>query len=127
MRATTGASSRERATRPNVISPRPIKPCYNLWIMRYDEDIIRRISQAARPETLLPAPPGALEQGRQIANAYFDTYTDEEWRVLLGKLQADQAAGVISHRSAEDRRRLLMLIPPDRRAEVRRFLATAAA
>ena len=63
----------------------------------------------------------------QIANAHFDTYTDEDWRLLLDKLDPDQAAGVISHRSVEDRRRLLMLIPPGRRAEVRRFLATAAA
>ena len=95
--------------------------------MRYDEDIIRRISQAATPGALVPAAPGALEQGRQIANAYFDTYTDEDWRRLLEKLHADQAAGVISHRPVEDRRRLLLLMPPDRRAEVRQILATVAA
>lgn len=95
--------------------------------MQYDEDIIRRISQAATPETLVPAPPDASEQGRRIANAYFDTYTDEDWRRLLNKLHPDQAAGVISHRPVGDRQRLLMLIPSDRRAEVRHFLATVAA
>ncbi len=94
--------------------------------MQYDEALIRRISQASNPETLIPAPPGALEQGRQIANNYFDTFSDEDWRLLLGTLHPDQAAGVISHRPVEDRQWLLMLIPSDRRAEVRRFLAAAA-
>lgn len=56
--------------------------------MQHDEDLIRHISQAATPEALVPAAPGALEQGRQIANAYFDTYTDEAWRRLFGKLHA---------------------------------------
>ena len=95
--------------------------------MLYNEDIIRRISQAAKPEKLVPAPPGALEQGRQIANAYFDTYADEDWRRLMNELHPDQAAGVISHRSLEDRQWLLMLIQSDRRAAVRQFLATIAA
>lgn len=95
--------------------------------MHYDEHIIRHISQAASPDTLVPAPPGALEQGRQIANAFFDTYTEEDWRRLLKELHPDQAAGVISHRPVEDRQRLLMLIPSDRRAEVKQFLATVAA
>lgn len=95
--------------------------------MQYNDDIIKRISQAATPDTLVPAPPGALEQGRQIANAYFDTYADEDWRRLLNELHPDQAAGVISHRPVEDRQWLLMLIPSDRRAAVRQFLATVAA
>ena len=89
--------------------------------------MIRRISEVATPDNLKSAPPGALEQGRQIANAYFDSYTDEEWRMLLNKLYPDQAAGVISHRPREDRRSLLMLIHPDGRTEVERLLASLAA
>ena len=95
--------------------------------MEYSEELIRRISEEAAPENLQPAPPGALEQGRQIANSYFDTYTAEEWRGLLNKLYPDQAAGLISHRPLEDRRSLLMLIHPDRRTEVERLLASPAA
>jgi len=98
-----------------------------LVAMEYSEELIRRISEAAGPENLQPAPPGALEQGRQIANAFFDHYTDEEWGRLLNKLYPDQAAGVISHRPRKDRRSLLMLIHPDRRAEVERLLASLAA
>ena len=95
--------------------------------MQYDEDIISRISQAATPETLLPAPPGALEQGRQIANSHFDAYTDKDWRRLLKKLHPDQAAAVIFHRPVEDRQRLLMLVPSDHRATVKHLLVTVAA
>ena len=95
--------------------------------MEYSEEMIRRISEMATPENLQPAPPGALEQGREIANSYFDTYTDEEWRRLLNRLYPDQAAGVISHRPLKDRRSLLMLIHPDRRTEVERLLASLAA
>ena len=95
--------------------------------MEYSEELIRRISEVATPENLQPAPPGALEQGKQIANAYFDGYTDKDWRGLLNKLYPDQAAGVISHRPLKDRRSLLMLIHPERRTEVERLLASLAA
>lgn len=88
--------------------------------------MIRRISEAATPENLVPAHPGALEQGRQIANTYFDTYTEDDWRRLLNKLYPDQAAGVISHRPFEDHQRLLMLIQSNRRAEVEQSLAALA-
>ena len=98
-----------------------------LFAMEYSEETIRQVSEMATPENLRPAPPGALEQGRQIANSFFDTYTDEDWKRLLNKLYPDQAAGVISHRPLKDRRSLLMLIYPDRRAEVERFLASLAA
>ena len=94
--------------------------------MEYSEEMIRQLSEMATPENLLPAPPGALEQGRQMANSFF-TYTDEDWKRLLNKLYPDQAAGVISYRPFEDRRSLLMFIHPDRRAEVERFLASLAA
>ncbi len=96
-------------------------------MMEYSEEMIGRISEKATPENLQAAPPGAREQGRHIANAFFDTYTDEEWRRLLNKLHPDQAAGVISHRPLKDRLSLLLLIHPDRRAEVERFLASLAA
>lgn len=95
--------------------------------MEYSAEMIGRMSEQAAPEHLQPAPPGAQEQGRQIANAFFDTYTDEAWRRLLNRLYPDQAAGVISHRPLKDRRSLLLLIHPDRRAEVERFLASLAA
>ena len=95
--------------------------------MEYSEEIIGRISEKANVENLQPAPPGAQEQGRQIANAFFDTYTDQQWRSLLNRLYPDQAAAVISHRPLQDRRSLLLLIHPDRRAEVERFLASVAA
>ena len=98
-----------------------------LVTMEFTEEMIRRISEVATPENLQLASPGALEEGRQIANAYFDTYTDEEWRSFLNKLYPDQAAGVISHRPPKDRQSLLMLIHPDRRTEVERFLASLAA
>lgn len=95
--------------------------------MQYSEETIRRVSRAAGPENLLPAPPEALEQGRQIANAYFDTYNTEDWRRLLNRIHPAQAAGVISNRPFEDQKGLLILIGEDRRPEVERHLAALAA
>lgn len=98
-----------------------------LEIVRYTEQVIERISGAARPENLLPAPSEAREIARNIADAIADSYTEDDWRYVLNTLSPDRAAVSISSRPLEDRRRLLMLIDPDRRAEVERHLAAPAA
>lgn len=98
-----------------------------LGIVRYTEQEIERISRAARPENLLPAPPEAREMARQMADAIADSFTEDEWRTVLNTLSPDRAAMDISTRPPEDRPRLLMLIDPDRRAEVERCLAALAA
>ncbi len=78
----------------------------------------------ATPENLGPAPPDAQELGQEIANSFFDLYTDEDWKEFLNRLHPDQAAGVISHRPVEDRQSLLMLMNPDHRATVEGFLVS---
>ena len=94
-----------------------------LNIVRYTEKEIERISGAAKPGNLLPAPPEAREIARQIADAVADSYTEDDWRYVLNTLSPDRAAMDISSRPFEDRKRLLSLIDPDRRAEVDRQLA----
>ncbi len=94
--------------------------------VRYTEQEIERISGAASPDNLLPAPPEARDIAREIADAIADSYTEDDWRHVLNTLSPDRAAMSISSRPFEDRRRLLMLIDPDRRAEVERHLAAPA-
>ncbi|MDE0120564.1 MAG: hypothetical protein OXS33_02390 [bacterium] len=95
--------------------------------MRYTEQEIERISGKASSENLLPAPPEAREIAKEIADAIADSYSEDDWRHVLNTLSPDRAARSISSRPFEDRRRLLMLIEPDRRAEVERHLAAPAA
>lgn len=95
--------------------------------MRYTEQEIERIAGAASPENLLPAPSEAREIARNIADAIADSYTEDDWRYVLNTLSPDRAAVSISSRPLKDRRGLLMLIDPDRRAEVERCLAAPAA
>lgn len=95
--------------------------------MRYTEESIRRISEAATPENLLSPPPDALELGRKIATAISDAYTDEDWRRVLNRLSPDRAAWKISRRPSEERHHLLLLLDPHRRTEVERLLAALAA
>ena len=96
-------------------------------IVRYTEELIGRISADATPENLVPAPPDAIELGREIADSISDSYTDEDWRRVLNGLSPHRAASRISRRPPSDRDRLLMLIDPDRRAEIKRLLAALAA
>lgn len=98
-----------------------------LNVVRYSEKEIERISRAASPGNLLPAPPEAREIARQIADAVADSYTEDDWRHVLNTLSPERAAMDISSRPSEDRQRLLLLVDPDRRAEVERHLAALAA
>ena len=96
-------------------------------IVRYTEKEIERISRAATPENLMPAPPEAREMARQMADGIADSFTEDDWRYVLNTLSPDRAAMDISTRPLDDRQWLLMLIDPDRRAEVERRLAALAA
>ena len=95
-------------------------------VVRYTEQEIEGVSRAASPENLRPAPAEAREIARGIADAIADSYTEDDWRHVLNTLSPDRAAMGISSRPFEDRRWLLLLIDPDRRAEVERHLATPA-
>ena len=54
--------------------------------------------------------------------AIADTYTDEDWAIVLNTLAPSRAAQQISSCPPEDRRRLLRLVDSDRRADVEAFL-----
>lgn len=95
-----------------------------LLLMGYTEEEIRRLSELGRdPNNWEPADPEAWEQGRRMAMAIADTYTDKDWAIVLNALAPSRAAQQISFRPPEDRRRLLGLVDPDRRADVEAFLA----
>ena len=91
-------------------------------IVRYTEKEIERISRAATPENLMPAPE-AREMARQMADGIADSFTEDDWRYVLNTLSPDRVAMDISTRPLDDRQWWLMLIDPDRRAEVERRLA----
>ena len=90
-----------------------------------EEDAL--ITELARdPSKWVPAGPDAWEQGRRMAQAIADTYTDEDWRRVLNRLTPPRAARKISRRPAEDREYLLDLLDTEHRAEVERFLTVTA-
>ena len=92
----------------------------------YTDETIKRISEAATPDSLLPPPPGALDQGREIANAYFDTFSEEKWQWFLNRLFPEQAAAVISHRPLNERPWLVTLVDPGSRTDVENLLSAVS-
>lgn len=94
-----------------------------LDIVGYTEQEVARLSGAASPENLLPAPPEARGIAKEIADGIADSYTEDDWPFVLNTLSPDREAVGISSRPFEDCRRLLTLYRPDRRAEVERHLA----
>ena len=75
------------------------------------------MSEAARPDVLVPAPSEASEVARRIAEAAIDAYTKEDWHYVLNALRPDRAARYISNRPPEERLELLLLIEsPNRRS-----------
>ena len=96
--------------------------------MLFTEDEIQRISEAATPDALVPALPGAAEQAQRMADAALNAYTEEDWRYVLNALRPDRAATYISSRPPDERPELLLLIePPSCRAAVERHLVVIAA
>ena len=96
--------------------------------MPFTEEEIQRISEAATPDALVPAPPEASEVAQRIADAALDDYTKEDWHYVLNTLRPDRAATYISSRPPEERPELLLLIElPSRRAAVERHLVVTAA
>ena len=97
-------------------------------IVPFIEEEIHRISEAATPDALGPAPPEVSEVAQRIADAALDAYTKEDWHYVLNALRSDRAATYISSRPPEGRPELLLLIePPSRRALVERHLVVSAA
>ena len=96
--------------------------------MPFTEEEIQRISEAATPDALAPAPPEASEQAQRMADAALDAYTKEDWRYVLNALRPDRAATYISSRPPDERPELLLLIEqPSSRAAVERHLVAPAA
>ena len=95
--------------------------------MPFTEEEIRRISEAAAPDALVPAPPEASEVARRIADTALDAYTEEDWCYVLNALRPDRAATYILGRPPEDRPELLLLVKPSRRAAVEHHLVVSAA
>ena len=93
----------------------------------FTEEEIQRISEAATPDALVPAPQEALEVVQHIADAALDAYTEDDWRYVLNALRPDRAAIYISSRPPKDRPKLLLLVTPIRRAAVERDLVVFAA
>ena len=54
-----------------------------------------------------------------MATAIADAYSDEDWRYVLNELSPRRAARTIARRPLEDHHRLLMLVEPVRRVEVK--------
>ena len=95
--------------------------------MPFTEEEIQRISEAATPDALVPAPPEALEVAQRMADAALDAYTKEDWRHVLNALRPERAATYISSRPPGERLKLLLLIEsPGRRAAVERHLVVSA-
>ena len=94
--------------------------------MGYTEADIQRISELGRdPRNWKPADPDAWDRGRLIAQGIADSYTDEDWKFLLNTLSPSQAARQITCRPPGDRDRLLGLVDPERRADVKGLLILA--
>ena len=81
---------------------------------------------AGDPSKWVPAGPEAWKQGRRMAQAIADTYTDEDWRRVLNRLAPPRAARQIARRPAADRAHLLSLLGPEQRTEVEHLLAVTA-
>ena len=95
--------------------------------MEYTDELIERIVDlASDPRNWRPSQPGDRELGREIADADADTYTDDDWRYLLNRLDPLRAAQTINDRSPEQRPHLLGLIDPHRRARIEQMLTVIA-
>ena len=95
--------------------------------MGYTEAQIERIAElAGNPANLEPAGPEAWDNCQRMARAIADTFTENEWATLLNRLATDRAARQIAQRPVEERRYLLSLISPDRRAGVEAQLPVMA-
>ena len=91
--------------------------------MSYTEEQIERIAEfASDPANLEPAGPEAWDNGRRMAKAIADTFTEHDWAALLNRLSTDRAARQIARRPAEERQYLLGLLSPERRATVEAHL-----
>ena len=98
--------------------------------IEYTEELIDRIAekaaeQLADPRNRRAADSEAWERGRRIAATISDGYTDDDWRHVLNALDPPRAARKISRRPAEDRRHLLGLVAPDRRAKVESLMTAS--
>ena len=119
--------SHDRATRPRTASPGGTgrsrrHPTPWPW---------RRFSSAPcelgrDPRNWKPAGPDGWNRGRLIAQGIADSYADEDWKFLLNTLSPSQVARQITCRSPGDRDRLLGLVDPERRADVKALLIVAA-
>ena len=95
--------------------------------MDYTEEQIERIAElASDPANLEPGDPEAWASAQRMAGAISDTFTDQDWTVLLNRLSADRAARQIARRPAEERPFLLSLISPERRTRVEAHLPVMA-
>lgn len=92
--------------------------------MAYTEEQIERIAEFAdNPANLEPTGPEAWDNGRRMARAIADTFTEHDWATLLNRLSTDRAARQIARRPVEERQHLLGLLNPERRATVEAHLA----
>ena len=93
----------------------------------YTPEQIELIAEMGRdPKNWQLADQEAWELGKRMADAIADTYTDDDWHQLLNRLSPSRAAKQIASRPREDRRRLLGLIEPERRANVELLLPVTA-
>lgn len=84
--------------------------------MRLTPEDDERITELARnPALWEPAGPDAWERGRRMAQAIADTYTEEDWRRVLNRLDPRRAARKISRLPAEDHAFLVDLLDPEHR------------
>ncbi|MCY4369089.1 MAG: hypothetical protein OXF41_06625 [bacterium] len=91
--------------------------------MEYTEEQIERITEfASKPGNLEPAGPDARDNGRRMARAIADTFSEHDWATLLNRLSADRAAQQIAQRPAEEREVLLSLLGTERRTDVEAHL-----
>lgn len=94
--------------------------------MRLTPEQDERITEPARnPALWEPARSRRLEAGKGMAQAITNTYSDEDRRRVLNRLDPPRAARKISRRPAQDREYLLDLLNPEHRAEVALLLTVA--
>lgn len=94
---------------------------------RYTEEEIRQIAEMSKdPANLQPAGPEDWDMCRRMADTIAEGFTDEDWTIVLNRVDPDRAAQHLSRRPPEDRPRLLGLIHPDRRPAVEARLTVTA-
>ncbi len=93
-------------------------------LVDYTEEQIEYIAQlAGNPANLTPAGTEAWEQGRRMAEAIADAFSEQDWKELLNRLSPDRAAKQIGKRPVADRQYLLGLLSRERRPSVESLLS----